>query len=62
MFSACEISAMGTLGLAIIHVVFWNIRRSRCTNISCCCLSCSRHLMTKSEIQEDELRPAAEIV
>lgn len=62
MFSACEISAIGTLALAIIHVIFWNIRRSRCTNISCCCVSCSRQLMSPAETQQDELKATTDIV
>lgn len=38
---------------ALTSIVCWNLRRSRCTDLSLCGVSCARTLMTKSELSTD---------
>ena len=44
----------GMIGL-IIGVTFWNIRRSRCTEIKTPCSYCVRKTMTAEELKNYEL-------
>lgn len=43
-------TALGTL----ISLCFYNIRRSRCGDVDCCGLKCSRSIMTLEELQADQ--------
>ena len=45
------IAAAGTM----ISLTFTAMRQSRCTNISCFCIKCSRQILTKEEIELEKL-------
>ena len=49
-----DIVSIGGLVIALIHAIFYNIRRSRCSDINCCCFKCKRQLMSPEEQKEDE--------
>ena len=55
MLSVCDIASGGTLVIGLIHMIFWNVRRSRCTDIKCFCIKCKRELMTGEELADDKL-------
>jgi hypothetical protein len=40
----------------VISVLFWNIRRSRCTAIETPCIKCNRTVMDIKEMQQDVLQ------
>ena len=42
----------------IVSVVFYNLRRSRCTKLECGCINCSRQLMNTEEMNNDKLEIA----
>ena len=40
----------------ILNVLFWNLRRGRCTHVRVCkCIECTRDIMTTEEMQVDGL-------
>ena len=39
----------------IVSVLFYNLRRSRCTKLECGCITCSRQLMNTEEMANDKL-------
>jgi hypothetical protein len=45
--------------ISVVSVLFSNLRKSRCTHISCCrgCVSCERELMSKSMLEMDMQSP-----
>ena len=47
--SVCDIVSLAGVGIALIHAIFWNIRRSRCTTVDCLCFKCKRELMSAEE-------------
>ena len=46
-------SIIGSISL-FMTVLFYNIRRSRCTHIQCGCLKCTRQMMTSDELKQDK--------
>ena len=47
-------SISGSISL-LMTVLFYNIRRSRCTNVQCGCFKCTRQMMTEQELKQDKL-------
>ena len=50
------IVTIGGIVMMFIPVIAWNLRRSRCTHLKCCCAECERELMTLDEQKNDKLQ------
>ena len=50
------IGALTTGLVATISVLFWNIRRSRCTKCATPCCTIERELMSAQSLKEDQLK------
>lgn len=46
------LGVIGAIG-GIITITFSAVRKSRCSDISCCCFKCKREVMTKEELEID---------
>ena len=46
-------SISGSISL-IVTVIWYNLRRSRCTNIQGGCFECTRQMMNTEELNEDK--------
>jgi len=57
MFSNCNVETLilssGAVLVLVIHAVCWNLRRSRCTELSACGVNCKRNVMSLEELQSD---------
>ncbi len=56
-----SVLAMSVSVIALISVLFWNIRRSRCSHIKCWGCSCDREIMTTEELAAD-LNPVISVI
>ena len=45
----------GSISL-VTNVMFYNIRRLRCTHVKTLCCECDRELMTTEELRNDEIK------
>ena len=51
--STCDIVSIGGVLIGLIHAIFYNMRRSRCNDINCLCMKCSREVMSVEEMSKE---------
>ena len=42
--NTCDVFQFGTIIVALIHAIGYNMRRSRCKHLDCLCIKCSATL------------------
>jgi len=52
--NTCDVFQFGTIIVALIHAIGYNMRRSRCKQLDCLCIKCERDIMNSKEMSIDD--------